>query len=95
MSRTPKTRRLAVALTPSEASTTLVGSARLSLESKRTCLFLSTLLDALATGVERALASGLSGQLLASLLVYTAVSKPYLGYFVVFEVGVPARFFSR
>lgn len=46
-----------------------MGPVRLSLKSTRERLFLSALLDALATGVERALASRLGGQLLASLLV--------------------------
>ena len=71
-SKTPKTRRLAHA---PKASTTLIGPVRSSLSNRRNRLFLSTLLDALATGVEGALASSLSGKLLASLLVCTRVSE--------------------
>jgi predicted LPLAT superfamily acyltransferase len=75
MSKTPKARRLAGALTPFRVSMTPMGPVRLSLGRTRERLFLSALLDALTTGVERALASSLGGQLLASLLVCIAVSQ--------------------
>jgi hypothetical protein len=84
MSKTPKARRLAGALTPFRVSMTPMGPVRLSLGRTRERLFLSALLDALTTGVERALASSLGGQLLASLLVGALLLE--VGHVVLVEV---------